>query len=190
MGKFSAWFHMPGRVGALPTSATMDDFKTCTHCGIVFPRPVPLSDFNWRDRKFCTRVCQNSRVFPKKPKKSRLTGKCPECGGPACSKISVRCKSCRSVSTSKIRKGDLFARRGNWQSARSTIQKHARDLAIENMPQKCFVCGYDLHTEVCHKKAVSEFPETATIAEINAPENLVMLCPNHHWEFDNGHLKL
>lgn len=55
---------------------------------------------------------------------------------------------------------------------------------------KCFVCGYDKYTEVCHKKSVSSFPGSATLDEINSLDNLISLCPNCHWEFDNGHLKL
>jgi hypothetical protein len=54
----------------------------------------------------------------------------------------------------------------------------------------CAVCGYDKHVETAHIKAVASFPDTATIREINAPSNLVGLCPNHHWEFDNGLLEL
>lgn len=30
----------------------------------------------------------------------------------------------------------------------------------------------------------------ATISDVNDPSNLVALCKNHHWEFDNGHLSL
>lgn len=49
----------------------------------------------------------------------------------------------------------------------------------------CEVCGYDKHVEIAHIKAVSSFPDTATIAEINSPDNVKGLCPNCHWEFDN-----
>lgn len=54
----------------------------------------------------------------------------------------------------------------------------------------CKVCQYDLHVDVCHIKDVKEFPETALIKDINHIDNLVALCKNHRWEFDNGHLKL
>lgn len=53
----------------------------------------------------------------------------------------------------------------------------------------CDICGYDKHVEVAHIIDVSLWPDTATIREINAPENVRGLCPNHHWEFDNGLLK-
>ena len=50
------------------------------------------------------------------------------------------------------------------------------------------VCGYDKTYEVAHIKAVSEFSDDALISEINDINNLIALCPNHHWEFD--HLQL
>jgi predicted restriction endonuclease len=59
-----------------------------------------------------------------------------------------------------------------------------------NLNPKCVVCGYNLHVEVAHKKAVSEYDDHITIKEINSIENLIGLCPNHHWEYDNGLITL
>lgn len=67
---------------------------------------------------------------------------------------------------------------------------HVRFFARVYKFAECAVCGYDNHVEVAHIKAVSSFPDTATIKEINAPDNVIGLCPNHHWEFDNGLLTL
>ena len=87
-------------------------------------------------------------------------------------------------------KGELFKSRKNWQSARSTIRRHAQQVFKENNPNpKCAICGYQHHVEVAHIKAVSDFDNDATIREINSIDNLIGLCPNHHWEFDNGILK-
>ena len=78
-----------------------------------------------------------------------------------------------------------------WQSARSTIRKHAAFVFSGNKKDYCCeVCKYDKHVEICHIKAVKDFDKNAKIKEINAIENLVGLCPNHHWEFDNGLLEL
>lgn len=88
-------------------------------------------------------------------------------------------------------KGELFKSRKNWQSARSAIRKHAQQIFKENNPNpKCAVCGYQNHVEVAHIKAVSDFDNNATIREINSIDNLIGLCPNHHWEYDNGILKI
>lgn len=44
--------------------------------------------------------------------------------------------------------------------------------------------------EICHIKPISEFSDDTLIAIINHPDNIVILCPNCHWEFDNGLLKI
>lgn len=88
-------------------------------------------------------------------------------------------------------KGELFSVRKNWQSARSAIQKDAKSVYKTFNPKpKCAICEYSKHVEVAHIKAVSEFENSATIKEINSIENLIGLCPNHHWEYDNGILEL
>lgn len=56
------------------------------------------------------------------------------------------------------------------------------------LQQPCAVCGYSQHVELCHIKSIRSFPETATIGEVNDPSNVIQLCPNHHWELDNGRL--
>ena len=96
-----------------------------------------------------------------------------------------RFKSSRSIINSRTKK-DLFSSRKNYQSARSTIRKHAyRVWSESNQKCECSVCGYSLYVEIAHKRAVSDFPDEATIQDINAIDNLVALCPNHHWEFDH-----
>lgn len=83
-------------------------------------------------------------------------------------------------------KGELYFDRANWQSARSAIQKYARIVYMNSdKPKKCAICGYDKHFEVVHIKSVSSFSDDTLISEINDIENLVALCPNHHWEYDN-----
>ena len=88
-------------------------------------------------------------------------------------------------------KGEYFANKKYWQLARSKITKHAKKIFnLNNGSKKCFVCGYDKYVEVCHKKPVAKFEDSATIKEINDINNLVALCPNHHKELDLGLLKL
>ena len=87
-------------------------------------------------------------------------------------------------------KGELLKERGYF-NFRSLIQGHAllmwKTFGSSNI---CKVCGYDKHVEVCHIKSVSSFLDTATVLEINSIENLVVLCRNHHWEYDHDLLKL
>ena len=56
--------------------------------------------------------------------------------------------------------------------------------------QDCYLCGYNKHTQICHIKPICSFPLDALVSEINHIGNLVALCPNHHWELDNGHIEL
>lgn len=67
--------------------------------------------------------------------------------------------------------------------ARSEFMRH-------NSKPKCAVCAYELHIDVCHIIAIKDFPLTATISQVNHKNNLVALCRNHHWEFDNGYINL
>lgn len=57
-------------------------------------------------------------------------------------------------------------------------------------PKYCVNCGYSKHYEVCHIRAVKTFPDDATMREVHALDNLIALCPNCHWEFDNGLLNI
>ena len=86
-------------------------------------------------------------------------------------------------------RSELFGNRKNWQSARTAIRKLA-DTAYNKSekPKACVICGYDKHIEIAHIKAVSDFDDDSLISEINDVNNLIALCPNHHWEFDNGFL--
>lgn len=54
----------------------------------------------------------------------------------------------------------------------------------------CQHCGYSKHVEVCHIQPIHTFSDDALIDDINRPDNLLFLCPNCHWEFDNGFLEM
>jgi predicted restriction endonuclease len=70
------------------------------------------------------------------------------------------------------------------------LRTHARRWARTNLPnEKCEVCDYSLVTELAHIKGLKEFDENS-IVRSTFENNLVRLCPNHHWEFDHGYLTL
>lgn len=88
-------------------------------------------------------------------------------------------------------KKELFDKCLNWQSARSSIRKRAQQIyESSDKPKRCMNCGYERHYEVCHIKPVSDFSDDSLISEINNINNLVALCPNCHWEFDNDLLDI
>ena len=108
-----------------------------------------------------------------------------------CEQLHISPNTLRVSVFSNKTKGDLFTYRKNWQSARGSIQKDARKTYFyNNQHPKCAICGYTKHVEVAHIKAVSEFSNETPISTINSITNLIGLCPNHHWEYDNGMLKL
>ena len=109
-----------------------------------------------------------------------------------CTSLGIEAMSIKKINpVSEQTKGDIFSNRKNWQSARTSIRKSAQKAFEESgKPYKGAICGYDKHVEIAHIKAVSDFDDSSLISEINHPDNLIGLCPNHHWEYDNGLLKL
>ena len=77
--------------------------------------------------------------------------------------------------------------RGKFHNIRINARKVMKKA---NIVYACKICGYNKYVEVCHIKAIAEFEPLALIREVNSLSNLAYLCPNHHWELDNGLLKL
>lgn len=102
-------------------------------------------------------------------------------------KIKIKVYKIRTKMCDTVTKGYLF-NQYDYPTARSIIQRDAHDYFCGT--PSCKICGYDKHIEICHIIAVSKFNDDALIRDINASTNLVGLCPNHHWEFDNGLIKL
>lgn len=95
-------------------------------------------------------------------------------------------KNKEDINVVDLTKRELYNRRSSWQNARSTIQKYARiTYKGSDKPKECIVCKYTKHYEVAHITAVSDFSDDTLISEINHIDNLIALCPNHHWEYDN-----
>lgn len=88
-------------------------------------------------------------------------------------------------------KEEIFNNYKNWSSARSAIQKDARITYEKSDRQKsCYVCGYNKCYEVAHIKSVASFSGDSLISEINNINNLIALCPIHHWEYDHNELNI
>lgn len=143
-------------------------------------------------KKFCNHTC--AAHYNAKPIDNR-TSVCVKCshsfplekkdsGGFHPKKLCEVCFA--EASFENQTKGSLYSRRKDWQSANSTLRKHSRKVYVASgRSQKCRVCEYDGHYEVCHIKPIKDFPDDAKVLEINAIDNLVALCRNHHWEHDN-----
>lgn len=180
----------------------------CEWCKQVIPVPDGVKVPIIRKKKFCDRSCaakHNNQHFPKR--QAPPMSVCEECGCDIENKKTssgayVRRKYCdiclptkRLQNQGKIAlhsttKGELYGRLSN-RRGRMSICGNARFIYRKSQkPMCCLTCGYSTYVEVCHIKAVSEFPDNTPVSVINDPDNLIALCPTHHWEFDNGHLKI
>jgi hypothetical protein len=169
--------------------------KKCQQCDIQLTR---------NNVKFCSRKCSCIyRNNHNHPRKGKGKGK-PICATALCDNRvdSYSHKFCRQcieskqmmVYTKNPTKGDLacqYTKHNHRSSAYSYIRWHARAVVMKDVEKKsCIHCGYDKHVELCHIKSIQNFSDNSTLEQINNPENLMFLCPNCHWEFDNGLLKM
>ena len=100
------------------------------------------------------------------------------------------CDSCQQAKSILNQTYEVATGRYNYQK-NSKIRAKARSIFYKTNPDpKCAICGYDKHIEVCHIKAISSYNNDTLVSEINDIKNLIGLCPNHHWELDNGLLAL
>ena len=150
----------------------------CKSCGCFIKVGENQKVSEVRKKQFCNQSCNatfNNKVRyretkPKKEKKEKLE------------KFSY---------FEGVTKKQFFDKKGVYYLYRAAIRRHAHFIFNSlGGDQKCKVCGYDKHVEVCHIKSVSSFDDNDLITDINSFDNLIGLCPNHHWEFDNGHIKL
>lgn len=157
--------------------------KNCLNCNKTTSNP-----------KFCSRSCSASFNNSKNPKR-KLKDDCSKCGNPiGRTNWKDRRRVCDNCNPSYIDWTQVTLKsiqhRRSYQ-VNSQIRERARKKYLSSdRDQKCFNCRYDRHFHVCHIKAISDHNEDAFVSEINQHNNLVALCPNCHWEYDNGILHL
>lgn len=145
----------------------------CLHCNI-----------NTNNPKYCSRSCASKKtnsLFPKRKK----TRKCKICNTLR-SGTSHYCEEHKPSKTKPLRTiKDVIYKTHHKSSAFSLIRWMARKEFFQSNQRKCFNCRYDKHIEVCHKKPISSFNKNTLISTVNNSKNLIGLCPNCHWEYDN-----
>jgi hypothetical protein len=181
----------------------------CLNCGNIIKIPDGKSVKDVKRKQFCNHSCSaiyNNKKLNHIAKPSN--SKCLRCGieiqykhkpdgGYYMRKYCGLCAGVMRIKTSnknitnEITKGILFSTTKNWQSARSIIRKDSREKYLAcGKPLICLICGYKEHVDIAHIKGVSKFSDETLISIINNPDNLIALCPNHHWEYDHGILIL
>lgn len=145
----------------------------CKNCGI-----------ETSNIKFCSRSCSASFTNRKKPKR-KPEGSCDLCNKTITTsrKYCSECHTKKSLSNKTIHEV-LYGGKGHRSNRYGYVRWHARK-AIADRTKKCEKCGYDNHVEICHIKPIKDFDPCSLLSEVNSPENLLLLCPNCHWEFDN-----
>lgn len=120
--------------------------------------------------KYCSVHCYTEAAG------KRLDKTCLRCTKPS---VNGLCSTCKYMAR--------FGKTKRRRIKHTAIRMHARlVLAAENIPKICAMCGYSKYVEVCHLRAVKDFPLDAPMAEVNAPSNLRYMCPNCHVEYDRG----
>ena len=140
--------------------------------------------------KFCSRSCA-VKTTNKIPKRKKKTSYCISCGKETEFFRRKFCTDCNPMKRdwNNITYGEATSKRKYQKNSR--IRNLARKIYRKSTkPKCCIICGYDKHFEVCHVRPISSFPDTAKISQINCLDNLISLCPNHHWELDHGNLIL
>jgi|SRR5579864_2441946 len=137
--------------------------------------------------RFCSRSCAATYNNHSSPKRRKH---CRHCGLRIHGRRTV-CDSCNPsyVDWSTVTIRTMTAKRA--YQVHSRIRELARKIYRDSeKPKCCIICGYSIHYEVCHITAIQDFPLDTLISKVNSLDNLIALCPNHHWEFDHATLRL
>ena len=150
----------------------------CIHCGNIIEMLPHQKTYEVRVKKFCNHSC--SAIYNNLKRDKKVKVETPKKERPK-----------KFEYLEGLTKKELFDLRGIYYKFRAIVRKHAHHTFMtSDKPKKCMECGYDKHVEVCHIKSVSEFEEGSLVTEINHIDNLIGLCPTHHWEFDNKLLQI
>lgn len=163
----------------------------CITCNSVIEVTAKSKVSEIRKKKFCGHSCSakysnRNRVRSNTPK-IIYAKKCIICGTEVSTNRSRYCIACNThmPNHNTLTIADLLIT-GNGHKHRR-IRDHSRRIYMESTkPKACTICGYAIHFEVCHIVPVCKFSVTTTISVVNNIDNLIALCPNHHWEMDNG----
>lgn len=157
----------------------------CTQCNTETANP-----------KFCSKSCAAIYINKAQPRRRRET-KCIKCDSLTKSYRHNKCEAHweayrESVKVEKFQSltlGEYRNRLSITGKHPSWVNTHVRSFArawlshLRELP--CAHCGYDKHVELAHIKGISSYPDSALMGEVNSESNVIQLCRNCHWEFDN-----
>ena len=143
--------------------------------------------------RYCSRSCAATRNNLLYPKRHWVCRRCPSVSRPTPNaRLCADCLAQKDRDAHKSLLRTVAEVKQRWRTSMrpwtDAVRSSARSLYSAR--SNCSACGYDKHVEVCHRRAIVDFPDTALVSEINDPTNILILCPNCHWEFDHGVLEL
>jgi predicted restriction endonuclease len=165
---------------------------TCLHCGKNFEKDI--TQIKRSPNNYCSKTCSAIDTNKKYTKRKRTT-KCKSCDTLILSSRTY-CDKCLKdrrdnfISDDEKTIGEVVYSQHHKSSAFSLIRYRARAKCKKFGWCECCICGYSHHIEIAHIKAISEFSDDCKISEVNDLHNLLPMCPNHHWELDNGIISL
>jgi 5-methylcytosine-specific restriction endonuclease McrA len=142
-----------------------------------------------KNPSFCSRSCSavyNNKISPKR----QLAGSCYSCSCPIRSTRKF-CKPCwkQETAAKDMTLDEASYLNHHRSSCFALVRSRAREI-FRKANKECSNCGYKKHVEVCHIKSISSFSPDTLLSVINSKDNLVLLCPNCHWEFDHKMLDI
>ena len=157
---------------------------TCPQCNLDFTSKI-------KTQKYCTKICTKKATKNSKylnlsgiSRKIRNSNKC-QCGK-VLNQYVKSCKDCIIAKSSLDTIKDVTYKHLHKSSAFNIIRSRARNIQKKLGFTNCKICGYSKIVETCHIKAISSFGEETLVSIVNHPDNLLSLCPNHHWELDHN----
>ena len=175
---------------------TRDEYNAnpniCPQCG----KPILCGETefvsNVKRRKFCSRSCSTTYHNLNKPKEPFYCQDCGELIGYGYTQYHRRkyCDKCNPNHVEWTQKTYGEVKQLRAYQCNSRIRDLARKYYLAKYPTKCAICGYNKHVEIHHIQGISTFSDDTPISIINNDSNLIALCPNHHWEIENGLLIL
>lgn len=170
----------------------------CEHCAEVISVGEHQKVCIVRSKRFCGQSCaakfnNTTTAFPKRKRTPKVCVKCGE------RHATTRPRQDGSLNYNKlcadchVDKYQRLAEATKSESSHSQIRGHARKVMKDaGLSCLCAVpgCDYTHFAECCHRTPVKDFPPDTKLKDMNSVDNLVALCPNHHWDFDHGLLTL
>lgn len=166
--------------------------KLCLNCGLPMYCDETKRPSEILQKKFCCRSCSTTYNNLHRDKKEYFCIKCGKSLGFGFqANRNKLCDECNpnKVDWDTITYGEMKSKRQ--YQVNSRIRELARNkyFSVYNHPQ-CHFCGYTKHVEIHHIKGISTFSDDTPINIINDINNLIAVCPNHHWELENGYISI